>query len=429
MLSLSLCVPLLSQAAKLPDAVTLLDRREVALGPIEKRTAPHGLTIEGVWGMAENALTSPFEERYLVGADAERVYVGITMEGWGTTSQGTDGKVSWTTDLAFGVAINEGSEQMGRRRMWAIQRSAPWRSLYSSARTLREVERGGRALYELEMQPKEGKPDRWYLDRATNELARVAVVYPGPTGERLPMEITLGDWKPVDGVLYAHRRGQEILGGVAPTSSDAPSQTAEASAPLMRIFYTCTSIRRGALDPAAVAPPPEVAEAIRDPKKRAPAPGPDPASCTLERVELRPVATVRLEIDSDKVSESIARTLSEVGRVIREQDAEMAGPPFSRYHSIDTEKKRIDIEVGIPVRTPIEASGRVKPSELPAGRTAMTWHVGSYRDLQKSYDRLGAWMKSQDVKPRGGFWEIYWTDPGLEPDPSTWRTQIYWPVE
>jgi len=115
--------------------------------------------------------------------------------------------------------------------------------------------------------------------------------------------------------------------------------------------------------------------------------------------------------------------------VIQAQQAEMTGPPFSRYHVIDVERGQIDLEAGIPVKAPIEASGRVKPSQLPAGRTAMTWHTGSYHELQKSYDRLGAWMKQEGLAARGGFWEIYWTDPGLEPDPSTWRTQLLWPVE
>ncbi len=107
----------------------------------------------------------------------------------------------------------------------------------------------------------------------------------------------------------------------------------------------------------------------------------------------------------------------------------MSGPPFSRYHRIDTKTNKIDLEAGIAVKAPIEPSGRVKPSTLPAGRAAMTWHMGSYHQLQQSYDRLGAWMKAEELASRGGFCEIYWTDPGLEPDPSTWRTQILWPVE
>ena len=59
----------------------------------------------------------------------------------------------------------------------------------------------------------------------------------------------------------------------------------------------------------------------------------------------------------------------------------------------------------------------------------MTWHIGPYDKLQQSYDRLGAWITEQKLKASGPFWEVYWTDPGLEPDASTWRTQVWWPVE
>ena len=141
------------------------------------------------------------------------------------------------------------------------------------------------------------------------------------------------------------------------------------------------------------------------------------------------VATVRVSCDADKVSATLAAILPEVGGVIQAQGAAMASPPFSRYHTIDLATNKIDLEAGIAVKAPITVSGRVKPGELPAGKAAMTWHTGSYHDLQKSYDRLAAWMKTEKLTARGGFWEIYWTDPGLEPDPSTWRTQIFWPVE
>jgi len=418
-------VPLLAALAMgptqetLPEASELLDRREGALGPSDARASVQ-LRIEGRLEMEGMAVSARFEERYLVTSASERVLVTLRMEGWGETTQGTDGTVTWSTDPGFGILVKEGVEQGPVRRMWAAQRSAPWRSLYGSAKTLGVVERDGRALYELEMQPREGKEERWYLDRTTNELARVAVVYPGPTGESLPMEFVLSDWKAVDGVLYPHRRVQEVKSG---TPGDVQTSA------LMRIAYVCESIRHAPLEPGELAPPPPVAEAIRDPGKRAPRPSDNVLECKLETVAKQLVATVRLEIDAGKVSETLAGTLPEVMRTITEQGAEMAGPPFSRYHAIDTAKNRIDIEAGIPVKAPIKASGRVKPSELPAGRVATTWHVGSYHQLQQSYDRLEAWLAAQKLAARGGFWEVYWTDPGLEPDPSAWRTQILWPVD
>jgi effector-binding domain-containing protein len=245
------------------------------------------------------------------------------------------------------------------------------------------------------------------------------VRYPGPTGEALPMRLVLEDWKAVDGVLYPHRLTQEVM-----DASPAAGVDAE---PLMRIVSVRESVKHEALDPARVAPPPEVLAAIADPSKRAPRPAPDPLVCAVETIEAQPVASVRLECDATKVSETLAVVYGEVMGAIGGQGGEIVGPPFARYHEIADGK--IDLEAGMPVKKAIEAHGRVKPGELPGGKAAMTWHVGSYHELQQSYDRLSAWMKSEALAPRGGFWETYWTDPGLEPDPSTWRTQIHWPVE
>ena len=105
----------------------------------------------------------------------------------------------------------------------------------------------------------------------------------------------------------------------------------------------------------------------------------------------------------------------------------MTGPPFTRYHSIDGDT--VDIEAGFPVKKAIKDSGRIKASELPAGEVAVTWHFGPYEELEKSHALLEKWMKSQSLESGGGMWEIYWTDPGIEPDPKKWRTQLIWPIK
>ena len=405
-------------APKLPDAAELLDRREAKLGPLEKRKALRGLVVRGEWRPKDGSVGATFEELHRAGPGEERVRISMTMEGFGPFSQGTDGKVSWTTDPGFGVSVQEGVEQMAARRVWAVQRSTPWRALYESAKTIGEAERDGRKLLELELSPAEGKSERWFLDPATLELARMAVAYPNPTGGALPMEWVFGDWKPVDGILYPHTREQVLQGGVSPDSALE-----------MRFTYVCTSIRHETIEPSRIAPAPEIAAAIADPKRRTPAPSKDPKACSVETVARTHAATVRLTCPADKVSATLASIFPEVMGVVQAQGAAMSGPPFSRYHEIDKARNTIDLEAGIPLKAPIQPSGRVRPCELPAGKAAMTWHVGSYHELQKSYDRLAAWMKEQKLDARGGFWEIYWTDPGLEPDPGAWRTQIFWPVE
>jgi AraC family transcriptional regulator len=48
--------------------------------------------------------------------------------------------------------------------------------------------------------------------------------------------------------------------------------------------------------------------------------------------------------------------------------------------------------------------------------------------LADTYDQLMAWMAHQNLVPDKRMWEIYLSDPAQEPDPSKWRTRIFWPV-
>src|SRR5262245_54063777 len=95
----------------LPDAALLLDRREEALGTSAARAARNGLAIRGKILMHGFDLEASFEELHLVGADGERVLSTLDMGTYGTTTQGTDGRVTWTTDAGFGIAVEEGPEQ------------------------------------------------------------------------------------------------------------------------------------------------------------------------------------------------------------------------------------------------------------------------------------------------------------------------------
>ena len=65
---------------------------------------------------------------------------------------------------------------------------------------------------------------------------------------------------------------------------------------------------------------------------------------------------------------------------------------------------------------------------LPGGRAVEGIHVGSYDHLPGAYADLQQWMEQHGLEPANLMWEYYLTDPGIEPDPSRWRTRIVWPV-
>lgn len=102
------------------------------------------------------------------------------------------------------------------------------------------------------------------------------------------------------------------------------------------------------------------------------------------------------------------------------------GPPFGRYHHFEPEK--VDLEAGIVVKTPMAAGMGVSPGEIPGGLYASVEHVGPYEQLMNAWQAIGDYISANNLQIIGAPLELYWTDPGEEPDPSKWRTEIVYPI-
>ena len=89
----------------------------------------------------------------------------------------------------------------------------------------------------------------------------------------------------------------------------------------------------------------------------------------------------------------------------------------------------VDFEAGFPTAKAIEGKGKIKSIVMPAGDAAITWHVGPYHLMTRTSERIRKWMKEHGLEPAGPSREVYWTDPGLEPNPERWRTEMVVPVK
>jgi len=139
------------------------------------------------------------------------------------------------------------------------------------------------------------------------------------------------------------------------------------------------------------------------------------------------VASIRQKVQLAEISRMFAVFLPEVLNYVRGEGIEATGAPFARYHRFGPTE--IDVEVGFPVATPVEGNDRIKASKLPGGRVLSTWHVGPYHKLGETHNRVEQFLGKESLRARGPSWEIYWTDPGLVPDPKRWRTQVICPIE
>ena len=148
----------------------------------------------------------------------------------------------------------------------------------------------------------------------------------------------------------------------------------------------------------------------------------------FELVELvpRPAAVVRATMAVSELPSFFGRALGAVAAAAAGQGLELLGEPFAFYPGAPTDV--VEVAAGFHVSSAVEPADDVVPLELPGGRAATTVHVGPYESMHKTYAEMHVWMAKQGITQADHMWEVYLSDQSTEPDPSTWRTQIFWPV-
>jgi effector-binding domain-containing protein len=152
----------------------------------------------------------------------------------------------------------------------------------------------------------------------------------------------------------------------------------------------------------------------------------------IEERPAQPYVAIRRTITMHTFPE-VADRLPEVFGWLAARGVAPAGPPFFRYLMIDMEHE-LDVEAGVPVAAPVDGEGEVLAGVLPAGRYAVTTHVGHPDELiavtGAFLDRATAAGLSWDATEtdRGTRWgcrlEVLHTDPAEEPDMNKWEPQL-----
>jgi len=137
-------------------------------------------------------------------------------------------------------------------------------------------------------------------------------------------------------------------------------------------------------------------------------------------------AVVRERVPVAELPRFFGRALHRAMTAVQAQGRHPVGPPFSLYHGMPTDA--VDMEAGFPVDAPIAPADGVTSGVLPGGKVAEATHVGPYDTLGETYDEVLGYLRQQGLTPAADMWEVYLSDPQQEPDPATWRTQVFWPV-
>jgi len=141
----------------------------------------------------------------------------------------------------------------------------------------------------------------------------------------------------------------------------------------------------------------------------------------LRTVAARPTAVVAQATTWAEFPQLWGALLDEVYAFIRDGGPEQTGHNVMLYRDdVPT------VEVGVEVAGPFVPTGRVVPSELPAGRVATTLHRGPYDGLKAAHQAVHDWCVANGHVATRTRWEVYgdWRD-----DPRELETEISYLVE
>lgn len=137
-------------------------------------------------------------------------------------------------------------------------------------------------------------------------------------------------------------------------------------------------------------------------------------------------AVVRVTIPRAEIRNVMGPGLSELMAAVLGQGVLPTGAWFTHHLNMDPDI--FDFEIGVPVPTPIAATGRVQPGELRATKVARANYRGPYEGLSAAWQEFDAWIAGQGLQAAADLWECYVVGPESGPDSAKWCTELNQPL-
>jgi effector-binding domain-containing protein len=146
------------------------------------------------------------------------------------------------------------------------------------------------------------------------------------------------------------------------------------------------------------------------------------ATPQIIQTNVQEAAVIRLTIPRSEMRKVFGPAVGELMAALAAQPVEPVGAVFA--HHLQMTADTFDFELGVKVSAPVQAAGRVQPSQLPAVKVARTVYSGPYEGLPSAWDEFVTWMKANGHEQADNLWEVYSIGPKSAPDPASWRTEL-----
>jgi effector-binding domain-containing protein/uncharacterized protein YndB with AHSA1/START domain len=133
--------------------------------------------------------------------------------------------------------------------------------------------------------------------------------------------------------------------------------------------------------------------------------------------------------EATAISEAMGEAYFSVLNFIDKYGLDEAGAPLSITRTFSGSELVFD--AAIPVRGLTEATPRtseaVKIGKTYAGPVIRVKHIGPYRTLGRTHDKIAAYLAALGIKRNGDAWESYISDP-VRTDEADLLTYVYYPI-
>jgi len=195
-------------AADLPTGESLIQRSIERQGGAKALDKARNAVMSGTVDVVGRNISGPLT----IYQQGEKTYTVIEFPGLGKIEEGFDGQIAWESNVLQGPRIKEGEEREAVRRASRISALSDWKDYYRSAVTTGTENVTGKPAWVVEMTPVRAvPPEHFYFDRDSGLLVKMTQTLPTAFGN-IPVEMTLSDYRPVDGVQTPFLMTQNAMG-------------------------------------------------------------------------------------------------------------------------------------------------------------------------------------------------------------------------
>ena len=138
-------------------------------------------------------------------------HTALEIQGLGTMQEGVTDGVAWGLAMMTGPQIKEGGERALALLEADLDGLLNWKSHFRKIECVSKESLDGKEYFKVELTPHEGSVITTYVDTKTYLPHRTDLKLSIPMGE-LDIIIYSEDYRPVDGVQYAHKIRREMMG-------------------------------------------------------------------------------------------------------------------------------------------------------------------------------------------------------------------------